>query len=85
MKYIGYIMPLIFFFVLNSFPAGLNYYYFLSAILTCLTQLIIRSMVNDDKILAKLEDNKKNPKVQKKSSFQSRMEEAMRQAQQNKK
>ncbi|UZJ66387.1 membrane protein insertase YidC [Sphingobacterium sp. KU25419] len=85
MKYIGYIMPLIFFFVLNSFPAGLNYYYFLSAILTFLTQLIIRSMVNDDKILAKLEDNKKNPKVQKKSSFQSRMEEAMRQAQQNKK
>ncbi|UIR54950.1 membrane protein insertase YidC [Sphingobacterium sp. SRCM116780] len=85
MKYIGYIMPLIFFFVLNSFPAGLNYYYFLSAILTFLTQLIIRSMVNDDKILAKLESNKKNPKVQKKSTFQSRMEEAMRQAQQNKK
>ncbi|MNV38938.1 membrane protein insertase [compost metagenome] len=80
-------MPLIFFFVLNSFPAGLNYYYFLSALFTFLTQLVIRTMVNDDKILAKLEENKKNPKVEKKSSFQAKMEEMMRaqqQAQQNK-
>jgi len=87
MKYMGYIMPLIFFFVLNSFPAGLNYYYFLSALFTFLTQLVIRSMVDDDKILAKLEENKKNPKVEKKSSFQAKLEEMMRaqqQAQQNK-
>ncbi len=87
MKYMGYIMPLIFFFVLNSFPAGLNYYYFLSALFTFLTQLVIRTMVNDEKILAKLEENKKNPKADKKSSFQTKMEEMMRaqqQAQQNK-
>lgn len=87
MKYIGYIMPLMFFFMLNSFPAGLNYYYFLGAVFTFLTQFIIRQSINDEKILAKLEENKKNPKVQKKSSFQSRMEEMMRQqqaAQQNK-
>ncbi|WP_336830303.1 membrane protein insertase YidC [Sphingobacterium multivorum] len=87
MKYMGYIMPLIFFFVLNSFPAGLNYYYFLSALFTFLTQLVIRTMVNDEKILAKLEENKKNPKADKKSSFQAKMEEMMRaqqQAQQNK-
>lgn len=88
MKYIGYIMPLMFFFVLNSFPAGLNYYYFLGAVFTFLTQVIIRTSIDDDKILAKLEENKKNPKVQKKSSFQTRMEEMMRQqqaSQQNKK
>jgi YidC/Oxa1 family membrane protein insertase len=87
MKYIGYIMPLLFFFMLNSFPAGLNYYYFLGAVFTLLTQFIIRQSINDDKILAKLEENKKNPKVKKKSSFQARMEEMMRQqqaAQQNK-
>jgi|GEM_PF-5210237 len=44
-------------------------------------------MVNDEKILAKLEENKKNPKADKKSSFQTKMEEMMRaqqQAQQNK-
>jgi YidC/Oxa1 family membrane protein insertase len=89
MKYIGYIMPLIFFFVLNSFPAGLNYYYFLSAVLTFLTQVIIRQFVNDDKILASIEANKKKPQGEKKqSSFQKKMEEMMRQqqaAQQNKK
>ena len=88
MKYIGYIMPLIFFFVLNSFPAGLNYYYFLSAILTFLTQILIRQFVNDDKILAKIEEKKAKPQSDKKSSFQKKMEEMMRAqqaAQQNKK
>jgi len=89
MKYIGYFMPLIFFFVLNSFPAGLNYYYFLAAVLTFLTQVIIRRFVDDEKILAKIEDNKKNPKAQgkaqKKSAFQQKMEDMMRQQQANKK
>lgn len=83
MKYIGYIMPFIFFFVLNSFPAGLNYYYFLGAVFTFGTQVIIRSFTDDDKILAKLEANKTNPKAKKKSSFQQRMEEMMRQQQVN--
>lgn len=83
MKYIGYIMPLMFFFMLNSFPSGLNYYYFLGAVFTFLTQVLIRSFIDDDKILAKLENNKKNPKVQKKSSFQQRMEDMMRQQQAN--
>lgn len=85
MKYIGYIMPLVFFFVLNSFPAGLNYYYFLAAVLTFLTQVIIRQFVDDDKILAKIENNKKNPKetTKKKSSFQQKMEDMMRQQQAN--
>lgn len=81
MKYIGYFMPLIFFFVLNSFPAGLNYYYFLSAVMTFLTQVIIRSNMDDEKILAKIEEHKKSPKAKKKSGFQKKMEEMMRQQQ----
>ncbi|MBP3942598.1 membrane protein insertase YidC [Sphingobacteriaceae bacterium WQ 2009] len=85
MKYIGYFMPLIFFFMLNSFPGGLNYYYFLGAVFTFLQQVIIRKFVDDDKILAKLEANKANPKAQKKSSFQQKMEDMMRQQQQQKK
>lgn len=88
MKYIGYIMPLLFFFMLNSFPSGLNYYYFLGALFTFLTQFLIRSSIDDEKILAKLEENQKNPKAAKKSSFQAKMEEMMRQqqaAQHNKK
>lgn len=83
MKYIGYIMPFFFFFILNSFPAGLNYYYFLGAVFTFLTQVLIRSRINDEVILAKIEEHKKNPKAKKKSSFQQRMEEMLRQQQAN--
>lgn len=83
MKYIGYIMPIIFLGVLNSYPSGLNYYYFLANMLTFLQQFIIRKMVNDDKIHAILQENKAKPKVEKKKTgFQARLEEYMRQQQQ---
>lgn len=85
MKYIGYFMPLIFLFVLNSFPAGLNYYYLLSTIFTFGQQVVIRLMINDDKILSIIEGNKKKPEAQKKSKFQQRMEDYMRQQQQGQK
>ncbi|WP_293298301.1 membrane protein insertase YidC [Pedobacter sp. UBA4863] len=83
MKYIGYIMPIIFLGVLNSYPSGLNYYYFLANMLTFLQQFLIRKMVNDDKIHAILQENKAKPKVEKKKSgFQARLEDYMRQQQQ---
>ncbi|MEH6308504.1 membrane protein insertase YidC [Olivibacter sp. CPCC 100613] len=82
MKYIGYFMPLIFFFVLNSYPAGLNYYYFLSTCLTFVTQFFIRQSINDEKIHAMIQANKKRPESSKKSTFQKRMEDYMRQQQQ---
>ncbi len=82
MKYIGYIMPIIFLGVLNSYPSGLNYYYFLANMLTFLQQYFIRKMVDDDKIHAILQENKTKPKTEKKkSAFQTRMEEYMRQQQ----
>ncbi|QNL48688.1 membrane protein insertase YidC [Olivibacter sp. SDN3] len=81
MKYIGYFMPLIFFFVLNSYPAGLNYYYFLSTCLTFVIQVFIRQSINDEKIHGMIQANKKKPEASKKSSFQRRMEEYMRQQQ----
>jgi YidC/Oxa1 family membrane protein insertase len=81
MKYIGYITPIIFFGVLNSYPAGLNYYYFLANMLTFLQQFIIKQFVNDEKIHAQIQDNKKKPNADKKSKFQQRMEDYMRQKQ----
>ena len=81
MKYIGYFMPLIFLFVLNSYPAGLNYYYFLSTVFTVGTQIVIRQMINDEKIHAIIQANKQKPQAQKKSKFQQRMEDYMRQQQ----
>lgn len=86
MKYIGYAMPVMFFFVLNSFPAGLTYYYFLSSVLTFGQQVVIRGMINDDKIHAIIQSNKKKPEsAKKKSKFQQRMDDYMREQQKNKK
>lgn len=82
MKYIGYFMPLIFLFVLNSFPSGLTYYYFLSTVFTFGQQFTIRQFINDEKIHAKIQEHKKKPETKKKKSgFQKRMEDYMRQQQ----
>ncbi|WP_158995770.1 membrane protein insertase YidC [Mucilaginibacter sp. L196] len=83
MKYIGYITPIIFLATLNSYPSGLNYYYFLANMLTFLQQYLIRFMVDDKKIHAQIQENKKKPedKTKKKSGFQARMDEMMKQKQ----
>ncbi|MDR6944517.1 membrane protein insertase YidC [Mucilaginibacter pocheonensis] len=83
MKYIGYITPIIFLATLNSYPSGLNYYYFLANMLTFLQQYLIKFMVDDKKIHAQIQENKKKPDdaKKKKSGFQARMEEMMRQQQ----
>jgi len=70
-----YLMPVIFLFVLNSYAAGLNYYYFLANIITFAQQFAFRKLVDDDKILAKMQENKMKPKKAQGSSFQQRLEE----------
>ena len=80
MQVIMYLMPLMFMFVLNSYPAGLTYYYFLSNIVTFGMQWGIRKSVNDEAILAKIEAKKAQPKGEKKKSkFQARLEDMQRQ------
>lgn len=83
MKYIGYVMPVIFLGVLNSYPAGLNYYYFLANLMTFGQQFLIRKMVDDDKIHALIQQNKARPvdEKKKKSKFQQRLDDYMRQQQ----
>lgn len=73
MKWLSYMMPVIFMFVLNSYPAGLNYYYFLSNLATITQQLAIRRFVDDKAIHAQLQENKKKPV--KTSKFQQKLEE----------
>ncbi len=84
MKYIGYITPLIFLVTLNSYPSGLNYYYFLANMLTFLQQYLIKFMVDDKKIHAQIQENKKKPEdtKKKKGGFGAKLEEMMRQQQQ---
>lgn len=78
MKWMMMFMPLIFFFVLNNYPSGLTYYYFLSTLMTILITLAFRYFVDEDKVLAKLEENKKKPKKQ---GFMARLQEQAEQAQ----
>lgn len=81
MKSIGYVMPVVFMFVLNSYSAGLSFYYFVSNLVTFGQQTLIRRFVDDEKIRAKLEENKKNSGSKKKSKFQQRLEDAMKASQ----
>ncbi|MEL6538333.1 MAG: YidC/Oxa1 family membrane protein insertase, partial [Bacteroidota bacterium] len=78
MKTITYIMPVFFLFFLNNFPAALTFYYFVSNLITFGQQTLIRRYIDEDKIKAILEENKKNSGSRKKSKFQSRLEEAMK-------
>ncbi|QIA08227.1 membrane protein insertase YidC [Draconibacterium halophilum] len=78
MKTMMYMMPVMFFFLLNSYPAGLSYYYFLANLITIGQTYLIRSFVDDDKIRAQLQANKKKP-AKKQSSFQKRLEDMAKQ------
>jgi YidC/Oxa1 family membrane protein insertase len=82
MKSMGMIMPVIFMFVLNSFSAGLSFYYFVSNLITFAQQAIIKRFVDEDKIIAVMEDHKKKMLAGggtgKKSSFMSKLEQAMK-------
>ena len=81
MKSVQYFMPVILMFVLNSFPAALSFYYFVSNLVTFGQQAIIRRFVDDEKIHKKLQENKLRNKNKGKSKFQSRIEEAMKASQ----
>jgi YidC/Oxa1 family membrane protein insertase len=77
----SYIMPVIFLFVLNSFSAGLTFYYFVSNLVTFAQQAIIRRFVDEKKIKLILEENRKkniSGVGGKKSKFMSKLEDAMK-------
>lgn len=59
MKALSYIFPLMFMFVLNSYPAGLTFYYFVSNIVTITQQQLIRRFVDEGKIRAVLDENRR--------------------------
>ena len=73
MKWMSYVMPVIFMFVLNSYPAGLNYYYFLSNLVTIGQQLAIRRFVDDKALHQQIQENKKKPVT--KSRFEQKLED----------
>lgn len=83
MKFIMYLSPLIMLIFFNNFASGLSLYYFISNVITIGIMLVIKYFVLDEnKILAKIEENKKKPKKQNK--FQRKMAEIMEQAEKQK-
>ncbi|MFZ6053380.1 membrane protein insertase YidC [Halocola ammonii] len=81
MKVIMNIFPFMMLFFFNSFAAGLSFYYFAANVISIGQMYVIKEyIIDEDKIRAKIESNKKKPK--KKSSFQQRLEEMQKTQQQ---
>ena len=74
-----YMMPIMMLFWFNSYSSGLCYYYLLSNIFTIGQTLVIRRMVDDNKIHAIMQANAAKKSKGKKSKFQQRYEELLRQ------
>lgn len=72
MKFMMYGMPIFMLFILNNFSAALNYYYLISLLISVLQMYIIRKTIDENKVLARLQQNSKKP--MKKSKWQQRME-----------
>ena len=79
MKWMMYMMPVMFLFFFNNYAAGLSYYYLLSLLITIIQTYIFRQVVNEEKVRATMKANAKKPK--KKTGFMARLEEAQRQQQ----
>lgn len=72
MKYLPFIFPVVLIGVFNRMPAALTWYYTVSNTITLLIQLVIQKYIIDhDKIMAQLQENKKKPKTQ--SKWQERV------------
>ncbi len=81
MKYMIYFSPIMMLFFFNNYASSLSLYYFISNLLTISIMFVIKNYVIDEaKIHAKIEENKKRPE-KKKSKFRQRLDEAMKQAQ----
>ena len=83
MKYMMYFSPLMMLFFFNNYASGLSLYYFISNVISIGIILVIKNYILDeDKIHAQLQENKKKPKKQ--SKFQAKMKQMMEQAEQQK-
>ncbi|GAC1487340.1 MAG: membrane protein insertase YidC [Flavisolibacter sp.] len=81
LKYMPYFFPIILLFVFNKLPSGLTWYYTVSNVITLALQFVIQNyIINHDKILAKIEINRKKPKT--KSKWQEKMEQIQQQQKQ---
>ena len=79
MKWLMYLMPVMFLLWFNDYASGLSYYYFLSLLITIVQTWIFRRVVDEKKVRAEMAENAKKPR--KKSGFMARLEAAQKQQQ----
>ena len=76
MRWMMYLMPVMFFFMFNNYSSGLNFYYFVSTLVSVVTFIYLRKAVKEQDLLKKMEtyaeSNKNNPKKQ--TNIMSRLE-----------
>jgi YidC/Oxa1 family membrane protein insertase len=85
MKYMIYFSPIMMLFFFNNYASSLSLYYFVSNLLTIGIMLVIKNyVIDEDKIHAQIEENKKKPE-KKKSAFRQKIDSAMKQAQEQQK
>lgn len=81
MKWMMYIMPVMFFFIFNDYSSGLCWYYFVSGLVSVLMMQVMKWRTDDAALLAKLEkrraERKANPKLAKRGGFQDRLQKMM--------
>jgi YidC/Oxa1 family membrane protein insertase len=83
MKYMIYFSPLLMLIFFNNYASGLSLYYFISNLISIGIMLVIKNyIIDEDKVLQKIEVNKAKPK--KENRFQRKMKEMMEQAEQQK-
>ena len=75
MKWMSYLMPIVFLGVFNDYSAALSYYYFLANITSFGQQYLFKFFVDEKEIHRRIQENKKKPASTKKSGFQKRLEE----------
>ena len=81
MKYMIYFSPIMMLFFFNNYASSLSLYYFISNLLTIVIMLVIKNyVIDEDKIHAQIEENKKRPEKAK-SKFRQKIDAAMKQAQ----
>lgn len=79
MKWMMYLMPIMFMFIFNNYASGLSYYYFVSTLISIIQTYAIRATVDEKKLLAQLHakraaNAKKQPDAKKKPGFMERLE-----------
>ena len=68
MRWMMYVMPVMFFFIFNEYSSGLNFYYFVSTLVSVFMFIYLRRVIKEDELLKKMEayaeSNKNNPAKQ---------------------